>query len=938
MTDALSLDGKMPHELSPAEALAHFGGHLHHGLSSDEARDRLTRFGPNALPEAAKRPAWIRFLLQLRDVQVYLLLAAAAVSLLVWAMEDAHGLPYEAFAILAIVLLNAVFGFLQEEKADRALAALRSMTPVEASVIRDGQVQRIIVQKLVPGDLLVVREGDRIAADARLVEVTALHTQEAALTGESLPVLKGIEPLPCDTSSQDRDNMILSGTVAVSGHAKAVVTATGTRTEFGQIAELLGSTEERKTPLQKDLNQLGKRLGASVVVIAALVVTTLLLLHGIHNGPLVMRALIFGVALAVAATPEGLAAVVTVVLALGVQRMARRGAVVRHLTAVETLGEVTVIASDKTGTMTLNEMTVRMVVTASGRAVTFGTGYSPDGEWTSGRGKLPEPLRNEVVTTLKVAAMANNAALNRIGGNWKIQGDPTEAALLVAAAKAGIDLAGLERLYPRIGEIPFSSERKRMSTVHRRITEDDSEFFRPHALLTKGAADLLLQRCTHEAGEGRVRILTEARKAEILRTHDEMNASALRTLGVAVRPLLFEKTVAEGKAEQLEQGLTFLGLIGMIDPPRPEAGEAVAKAAEAGVRTILITGDHAGTALAIAHELGITTGNDVITGRDLSEMKEDELASVLRHVSVFARVDPQSKLRIVRALQRNGEIVAMTGDGVNDAPALKAADVGIAMGITGTDVAKEAADLVLTDDNFATIVAAIEEGRALFDNIRKFLRYLLATNFGEILTLFLAVILTGTLEARPGDELVLPLLAVQILWVNLVTDGAPALALGLDPPTPDIMRRAPFPSGAKIVDRIMVADIGIVAITMAAGTLWAFFGDANGGSLELRRSLAFTTLILFQLFNTFQTRSSLDSGFTGLFRNKWLWATIALTLALQLMLLDLPGLERAFGVVHLTAAQWLRCILVASSVLWVMEAVKWKRRRPVRKRKSDSVH
>jgi Ca2+-transporting ATPase len=376
MTDALSLDGKMPHELSPAEALAHFGGHLHHGLSSDEAQDRLTRFGPNALPEAAKRPSWIRFLLQLRDVQVYLLLAAAAVSLLVWAMEDAHGLPYEAFAILAIVLLNAVFGFLQEEKADHALAALRSMTPVEASVIRDGQVQRIIVQKLVPGDLLVVREGDRIAADARLVEVTALHTQEAALTGESLPVLKGIEPLPCDTSSQDRDNMTLSGTVAVSGHAKAVVTATGTRTEFERIAELLGSTEERETPLQKDLNQLGKRLGASVVMIAALVVTILLLLHGIHNGPLVIKALIFGVALAVAATPEGLAAVVTVVLALGVQRMARRGAVVRHLTAVETLGEVTVIASDKTGTMTLNEMTVRMVVTASGRAVTFGTGDS----------------------------------------------------------------------------------------------------------------------------------------------------------------------------------------------------------------------------------------------------------------------------------------------------------------------------------------------------------------------------------------------------------------------------------------------------------------------------------------------------------------------------------------------------------------------------------
>jgi P-type Ca2+ transporter type 2C len=938
MIDASNLAGKQPHELNPAEAAAHFGGHLHNGLSSSEAQDRLTRFGPNALPDTARRSLWLRFLLQFRDVQVYLLLAAAAVSLLVWAMEHEKGLPYEAFAILAIVLLNAVFGFLQEAKADRALAALRSMTPVEASVIRDGNEQRIPVQKLVPGDLLIIREGDRIAADARLVELTAFHTQEAALTGESTPVRKGIEPLPRETSSADRHNMILSGTVAVSGHAKAVVTGTGTHTEFGGIAQLLSETEERETPLQKELNQLEKKLGVSVVLIAFVVVTTLLLLHGAQNGRLVMRALIFGVALAVAATPEGLAAVVTIVLALGVQRMARRGVVVRHLHAVETLGEATVIASDKTGTMTLNEMTARIVVTASGRAITLANGYSPDGNWTlPEKDELPIRLRDEVITVLKAATLANNAALRKIDGNWRIQGDPTEAALLVAGARAGIDLAELEQLYPRVGEIPFSSERKRMSTIHRSSAEDDSDLFGAYALLTKGAADLLLQRCTHEAIAGQTHTLTEQRKGEILGILDDMAAHALRTLGVAMKSLPHTTTVAEAVGEPQEQGLTFLGLIGMIDPPRPEAREAVAKAATAGIRTLMITGDHAGTALAIARDLGITAGEDVITSKDLATMTDDKLAVTSRHVSVFARVNPGDKLRIVHALQSNGEIVAMTGDGVNDAPALKAADIGIAMGLSGTDVAKEAADLVLTDDNFATIVAAIEDGRGLFDNIRKFLRYLLATNSGEILTLFVGVILTGSLNGGAEHELVLPLLAVQILWINLVTDGAPALALGLDPPVSDIMHRAPFPAGWKIVDRLMLADIGIVATVMAAGTLWTFSYDANSESMELRRSLAFTTLILFQLLNTFEARSSLTSGFTKLFRNKWLWATIALTVALQVLLLDLPPLERAFGVVALSPVQWLRCTLVASNVLWVMEAVKWMRRLVVRRRSSENM-
>ncbi|MHB8392606.1 MAG: cation-translocating P-type ATPase, partial [Acidobacteriaceae bacterium] len=796
MAEALHQVSDSPHELSPTQVLAHYRGNLELGLSSQEARNRLAQYGPNSLRSPAKRRAILRFLRQFRNVQVYLLLAAVVVSLLVWSLEHAETLPYEALAIFAILLLNAVFGFLQEERADRALAALRSMTPAEASVVRDGQVQRIEASQMVPGDLLIVREGDRIAADARLLEVTAFHTQEAALTGESLPVLKTTAALPHDTAPSDRHNMIFSGTIAISGHARALVTSTGTHTEFGKIAALLHQTEERDTPLQKELERLGKRLGVAVIVIAVVVVATLLLLRGVHDGDLILRALLFGIALAVAATPEGMAAVVTVVLALGVQRMARRRAIIRHLTAVETLGETTVIASDKTGTMTLNEMTVRLVVTASGRTVTSATGYAFGGSWLLPEGgEVPAPLRSELVATLQAAALVNNAALYQTVEGPKVQGDPTEAALLTAAVRAGIDLAEWNRRYPRLGEIPFSSERKRMSTLHQSIVEEDSGLFGPCPLLTKGAADVLLPRCTHEAVAGSIRTLTEERRAEILRTHEEMAAHALRALGIAMKSMSCKTVIADEEGEQLEQGLTFLGLVGMFDPPRPEAREAVAKASDAGVRTIMITGDHAATALAIARDLGIAAANEVITGKQLAAMDVEELASALRRVSVFARVNPEHKLRIVRALQRNGEIVAMTGDGVNDAPALKAADIGIAMGITGTDVAKEAADMVVTDDNFATIVAAIEEGRALFDNIRKFLRYLLTSNFGEILTLFFGVLLVVPLERGTGNNLALPLLAVQILWINLITDGAPALALGLDPPAPEIMRHRSFPAG-----------------------------------------------------------------------------------------------------------------------------------------------
>lgn len=559
------------HAWTAAETVSHFQGDVYRGLTSADVHRRLTHYGHNALQRAAGPPMWLRFLLQFRNVQVYLLLAATVVSLLAWVMEHAEGLPYEALTIAAILLLNALFGFLQEERADRALAALRRMTPAEASVIRDAQLQRIEARVLVPGDLLVLREGDRTAADARLLEVTAFHTQESALTGESLPVSKTTEPVPKDAAPADRSNMVYSGTIAVSGHARAIVTATGTHTEFGRIASLLQETEERETPLTKELDRLGKRLGIAVVVIAGVVISTLLLLHGPQTGEMLMRILLFGVALAVAATPEGLPDLTTVVLALGVRRMARRGAIIRNLAAVETLGEATVIASDKTGTLTMNKMTVRLVVTASGSAVSSATGYQPEGVWKTPSGDdLDRHLRHEITETLLAAALVNNARLQDQGGTWKIQGDPTEGALLAAAATMDINLAGLDRRCRRIGEIPFSSERKRMTTLHRCTDLHLTSTTGPSVMMTKGAADLILERCTQEMFEESTRALTEERRQQIINTHDEMAAQSLRVLGIAARSLPGEIKLDEGIEDTFERDLTFLGLVGMIDPPRPE--------------------------------------------------------------------------------------------------------------------------------------------------------------------------------------------------------------------------------------------------------------------------------------------------------------------------------------------------------------------------------
>jgi Ca2+-transporting ATPase len=913
---------RMPAE----EVVGGLGSDQRSGLSVQEAGARLQHYGPNELETEKPVPAWRRFLAQFQDVLIILLLVATAISVGLWAYERDTALPYEGLTIFAIVLLNGILGYVQEARAERAVAALRAMSANEATVLRDGERRSVPAAELVPGDVVLIEEGDTIPADARLVESTALQTMEASLTGESLPVSKDVAPVEEEAGLGDRHNMVFSGTAATYGRGKAVVTATGMHTELGNIAGLLSRTEEMTTPLQKELDQVGKLLGGIVLVIAAVVVVTTVLVEEIRDFAAFLDVLIFGVALAVAAVPEGLPAVVTTTLALGVRRMAARNSIVRKLPAVETLGSATVIASDKTGTLTKNEMTVRTVVTVNGRVDITGTGYTPEGELRHGGRPLQEPmLRTEVERALIAADRANNAALQEHGGRWDVQGDPTEGALIVAARKAGLSPDALGSRFERVGEVPFSSERKMMSTVH-----EDAE--RPERLIvfTKGAPDVLVTRCSHELVGGEARALTDERRREIRATAERLAGEALRTLGVAFRSLPPDALEREVDG-RVEQDLVFLGVVGMIDPPREEAKEAVARAKHAGIRPIMITGDHPQTAAAIAWELNITEEDRAIIGAELEKLDDEALERTVRETSVYARVNPEHKLRIVGALQRQGHVVAMTGDGVNDAPALKSADIGVAMGITGTDVSKEAADMVLTDDNFASIVAAVEEGRSIFSNIQKFLRFLLSSNIGEVLTVFFGVLLAGVigLTAQAGEgALVLPLLATQILWINLITDGAPALALGLDPADPEVMDRPPRPKGSRVITGRMWGGIAYVGLIMAAGTLLVLdFGLPGGliqghGDLTYARTMAFTTLVLFQLCNAPNARSDERSAFHRLLRNPWLRGALVLSLALQILVVYAPFLQPAFGTVSLSFTDWLVCAVVASSVLWLRELSK----------------
>jgi Ca2+-transporting ATPase len=922
----------VPYRARVEELVTTLQSNIVRGLDAGEAGARLERDGPNALAAERGVPAWRKFLAQFQDVLVLLLLVATAISAALWAYERDAALPYEALAILAVVLLNATMGYIQESRAEAAVAALRAMAAADATVIRDGQRQTIPAADVVVGDIILIEEGDTIPADARVIESVALQTAEAALTGESMPVTKDPAVITEDLSLGDQDNMVFSGTAATYGHGKAIVSATGMQTEMGRIAGLLKDTVSEATPLQRELDRTGKMLGAVVIAIAIVMIVTIVLVEDVRGLAAMFDVLILGVALAVAAVPEGLPAVVTAVLSVGVQRMARRKAIIRRLAAVETLGSATVIASDKTGTLTKNEMTVRVVVTASGRVTFEGAGYAPEGKVArEGGGAIEGALGYELERALAVADRANNATVEERDGRWVVQGDPTEGALIVAARKAGHQSGELYDHLPRVGEVPFSSERKLMSTVHR-----DAEHADRGIVFTKGAPDVLLTRCSRELVGQERRPLTSERRAEILKTNEALAGEALRTLGVAARWLPADELgeQAEHPDERLEHDLVFAGLIGMLDPPRSEAREAVNTARAAGIRPMMITGDHPRTAAVIATELGITEDGRVVTGADLQKLDEDSLSRTVTEVSVYARVNPEDKLRIVDALRRTGAVVAMTGDGVNDAPALKKADIGIAMGITGTDVSKEAADMVLADDNFASIVAAVEEGRAIFANIRKFLRYLLSSNVGEVLTMFCGVLLAGPIGLDiGGDALVLPLLATQILWINLVTDGPPALALGLDPADDDVMRQPPRPVGERVVTVRMWRGIVLVGVIMAVGTLVVLDASLPGGfisgtgDLRYAQTMAFTTLMLFQIFNVINARSDERSAFAELFVNAWLWAAMAGSIMLQILVVHVPLLQRAFGTTDLTVRDWLFCAAVASSVLWVRELSKRVRAR-----------
>lgn len=926
-------------QADPEEALAHFGSDGVRGLSSAEARHRLEEYGPNELTAARPEPAWRRFLRQFADPLIHLLAAAVVISVLAWLFEGARGVPVDAVVILVIIVFNAVLGYVQEAKAADAVAALQGMAATMATVVRDGQSRRVPAAEVVPGDLLALSEGDSVAADARLLAASSLQIAEAALTGESAPVAKSPATLAEEVPLGDRTDMVHRGTAVTQGVGTAVVTATGMDTEMGRIAQLLSGTEEKPTPLTREIEALGRTLGLAVIGIAVVVMGAIALTSGVHSVREAVDVLIVGVSLAVAAVPEGLPAILSVVLSLGVQAMSRRNAIVKSLASVETLGSASVICSDKTGTLTRNEMTMRAVRTASGHAWIEGVGYAPQGEVRLGDSALHEtaaedPLRMEATLVVSGGALASNAEVGREeDGSWAVLGDPTEAAFVVAERKAGLDTERGTR-FTRIAEVPFTSERKMMSVI-----ATDAERGGGPVLIAKGAPDVLLRHCTGVRRGHEVEPLTEAHRVAVARDVQELSDQALRTLAVAVRPLTPEEldavrgpdgVVDSEAALDLEHDLAYAGTAGIIDPARDEAGDAVAEALRAGIRVVMITGDHPATALRIAQELGIEAeGGRALSGPDLEAMDADALRKAVAEVSVYARVSPEHKLRIIDALQSRGHIVSMTGDGVNDAPALKKADIGVAMGVTGTEVSKEAADMILTDDDFATIVAAVRQGRVIFENIKKFLRYLLSSNTGEVLTMFLGVLLAGFLGLTGhGEGVVVPLLATQILWINLVTDSGPALAMGIDPGDEDVMARPPRRAEERVIDRRMWGGILSIGLVMAVVTLVALDSQlpggllAGSGTVAAAQTCAFTTLVLAQLFNALNSRSETVSAFHGLFHNRWLWAAIALGALAQVLVVHVPVLQTAFSTVALDARQWLMCLGLASVVLWYDELRK----------------
>jgi magnesium-transporting ATPase (P-type) len=922
-----------PSVMAAADVARALGADLEAGLTTQEASRRLAAHGPNTLRRSPREPAWRRILSQFQNSLVYLLLGATVIAVAVWAIEGRVGWPVDAIVIIAVVLLNGLLGYLQEARAETAVAALASLTATTSAVMRDGRLARIRSADLVLGDLLALEAGDAVGADARLVQAAALSVREASLTGESEAALKNAATLPRPAPLGDRRDMVFKGTAVAQGGGRAVVTATGMDTEVGSIAEMLTATQRKPTPIETEMGRVGRMLGIAVVIIAVGVTATILLVSRIRGADDVVGILLFGVSLAVAAVPEGLPAILSVTLALGVRRMAGRKAIVKDLSSVESLGCASVIASDKTGTLTRSEMAIEQILTASGGARLPGAEAPPGLLADENAAAAAGPLRAEQIVVLSGGSLAGNAEL-REGprGAFEIEGDPTDAAFLVAERKLSA-FDRRRRRFRRIAEIPFTPERKLMSTIQ--IDHDHGDAI---VLITKGAPDILLDRCARVRVGMEVVELDAAWRARILADIDSLSDAALRTLAVAYRPLGPGEDVAVC-AQTPERDLIYAGVVGMIDPPRDEAAVAVREARRAGIRVIMITGDHPRTAARIAADLGIAnSAARALTGAELDRLDAAGFAAAVRETAVFARVAPAHKLRIVGALQAAGEIVAMTGDGVNDAPALKAADIGVAMGVTGTEVTKEAAKMILADDNFATIVEAVREGRGIFGNIRKFLRYLLSSNMGEVLTVFLGVVgapvigLTGA-QTDSGREIALPLLATQLLWINLLTDAAPALALGVDPLTDDVMARRPRRPDERMIDARMWWDVIEIGAVMAAATLLTIDICLPGGLIEGGHDLAsartagFTVLVLAQMFNCFNARSETASAFSHLFVNPWLWGAIALSVLLQVAVVNVPVLNVAFGAAPLTLDQWLLCVAMASIVLWFSEARKFVKRR-----------
>ena len=857
------------------------------GLSGAEAARRLAEHGPNEIGIAKGPSPWALLFGQFQNVLIVILLVATALSAFL-------GHWVEAIAIAVIVIFAVLLGFIQEHRAERAIEALREMAAPTATVVREGQENEVPARELVPGDVVLLTAGDKVPADLRLHEAINLKIDEAALTGESVAVEKHTEPLAePDLPVGDRKNMAYAGTAATYGRGRGVVVATGRATEFGTIAQMIETVETGKTPLQENLDRVGHSLARATFVVVAIIVGL-----GILRGQPFIEMVVFGIALAVAVVPEALPAVVTISLAIGVRRMVKRHALMRRLPAVETLGSTSVICSDKTGTLTKDEMTARKILCAGQVLSISGAGYDPHGEFSLNGSVVdsPEPAKR----LLRAAVLAADAHIvyNESERRWHVKGDPTEGALVVAAAKAGLTKADLDTHYPRVHEVPFTSETKRMTTLHDGPAGP--------VAYSKGAPEILLETCSrHLTAEGE-RPLDEASREAIRQAAHQMASDALRILGVAEK--------AGAQPSDAERDMVFLGLVGMIDPPRPEAKPAIETCKLAGIRTVMITGDHPLTARAVAKEMGMLQGGKVVTGPELSSMADEEFEREVENVEVYARVSPAHKLKVVTALQKRGHVVAMTGDGVNDAPALKKADIGIAMGITGTDVSKEAAAMTLTDDNFASIVAAVEEGRAIFGNIKKYLMYLLSSNIGEI-----CVMAGATLLGLP-----LPLSAVQILYVNLATDGLPALALAVDPPEPDLMRRPPRNRRTGIFTRPVVTLMVIGGLWSALVNLGIFtWALRSGRSQEEAMTITFVTLVVIEFFKAYNFRSDRHSVFRNPFANKWLNLAIAWELSLLGLILYVPFLAKPFANFRLSAVDWAAIIGVALTITPVLEIAKW---------------